>query len=74
MLLYTNVNLELIQDQGIYEFLEKGLRGGCSTIYHRLATSNTKEIEELYDPRIEGSTIKYFGKTLSTESSIDIGN
>ena len=61
MLRYTNVNLELIQDEWIYEFLENGLRGGCSTIFHRLCTSNSEEIEDLHDPRVEGSTIKYLG-------------
>ena len=63
MLMYTSVELELIQDPEIYEFLEGGIRGGCSTIYHRLATGNCKELDQ-YDPRIDGATIKYFGKML----------
>lgn len=62
MLRYTNVNLELIQDPEMYEFLENGLRGGCSTIYHRLWTSNSEELGDLFDSRVEGSTIKYLGK------------
>lgn len=61
MLFYTDVELELIQDPEIYEFMEAGLRGGCSTIYHRLGTANTEELGHLYDPRCEGSTIKYLG-------------
>ena len=40
--------------------MEKGLRGGCSTIYHRLATGNCVELPN-YDHRVEGATIKYLG-------------
>ena len=60
MLLHTGVKLELIQDSSIYELMEKGLRGGCSTIYHRLATGNCVELPN-YDHRVEGATIKYLG-------------
>ena len=58
MLFTTKVELELLLDQSMYEFFESGMRGGCSTIFKRLATANSDKLKN-YDPRIEGSTIFY---------------
>ena len=44
----TNIQLELISDIDIYNFIEKGLRGGLSVITHRQATANNKYLEN-YD-------------------------
>ena len=44
----TGVNLELISDVDMYNFIEKGLRGGLSVITHRKATANNKYMKD-YD-------------------------
>ena len=40
MLKYTAVQLELIDDIDMYQMVEKGMRGGVSSINHRHATAN----------------------------------
>lgn len=60
MLFKTDVELELLQEQEMYEFFEKGMRGGVSSIYNRLATSNCDK-SDTYDPRINPSTLFYTG-------------
>lgn len=42
MLLYTGIKLELINDVEIYEFLEKGIRGGLAQCSLRYAKANNK--------------------------------
>ena len=44
----TDIKLELISDVDMYNFIEKGLRGGLSVITHRKATANNKYMKN-YD-------------------------
>ena len=44
----TDIKLELISDIDMYNFIEKGLRGGLSVIAHRKATANNKYMKN-YD-------------------------
>jgi len=41
----TDISLELISDIDMYNFIEKGLRGGVSIITHRKATANNKYLD-----------------------------
>ena len=58
MLKMTGINLELITDIDMQLFIEKGLRGGISTISHRHAEANNKYIKN-YDPNKQFSYIMY---------------
>lgn len=51
MLMYTNVELELISDLEIYQFLEKGIRGGLAQCTHRHATANNKYLPDFDDTK-----------------------
>ena len=44
-LLLTKVQLELIQDENMYQFFEQGIRGGISSINHRYAKANNPYLE-----------------------------
>ena len=60
MLKMTNVKLDLISDVDMQNFIEKGMRGGISTITHRHAVANNKYMrKENYDPEKESSYISY---------------
>ena len=60
MLKMTNVKLDLISDVEMQNFIEKGMRGGISTITHRHAVANNKYMrKENYDPEKESSYICY---------------
>ena len=60
MLKMTNVKLDLISDVEMQNFIEKGMRGGISTITHRHAVANNKYMrKENYDPEKESSYISY---------------
>ena len=60
MLKMTNVKLDLISDVDMQNFIEKGMRGGISTITHRHAVANNKYMrKENYDPEKESSYIPY---------------
>ena len=60
MLKMTNVKLDLISDVDTQNFIEKGMRGGISTITHRHAVANNKYMrKENYDPEKESSYISY---------------
>ena len=54
----SNVTLELLTDPDMHLMIEKGLRGGISTITHRHAKANNKYLSS-YDPAKEGSYIVY---------------
>ena len=54
----TGVKLDLISDVDTQNFIEKGMRGGISTITHRYAQANNKYIKN-YDPEKESSYIPY---------------
>ena len=44
LLKYTNIKLDYIQDPELHLFIEKGIRGGVSTITHRYAKANNPKI------------------------------
>ena len=54
----TGVSLDLISDVDMQNFIEKGMRGGISTITHRYAQANNKYMKN-YDPQKESSYIPY---------------
>ena len=54
----TGVSLDLISDVDMQNFIEKGMRGGISTITHRYALANNKYMKN-YDPQKESSYIPY---------------
>ena len=54
----TGVRLDLISDVDMFNFIEKGMRGGISTITHRYALANNKYMKN-YDPQKESSYIPY---------------
>ena len=54
----TGVNLQLLSDVNMYQFIEKGLRGGVSYIAHRYAKANNKYLPD-YDKEVETSYITY---------------
>ena len=58
MLKMTGVSLDLISDVDMQNFIEKGMRGGISTITHRYALANNKYMKN-YDPQKESSYIPY---------------
>ena len=55
----TGVSLDLISDVDMQNFIEKGMRGGISTITHRYALANNKYMKN-YGPQVESSYISYF--------------
>ena len=58
MLLYTNVELELITDVDMYLIVENGIRGGISMISQKFAKANNAYLED-YDPVQPNSHIMY---------------
>ena len=54
----TGVRLDLLSDVNMLYFIEKGMRGGISTITHRHAVANNKYMKD-YDPKKESSYIPY---------------
>ena len=58
MLKMTGVRLDLLSDVDMLNFIEKGMRGGISTITHRYALANNKYMKN-YDPQKESSYIPY---------------
>ena len=57
LLLQTKAELELFTDPDMYAFMESGIRGGVSSINHRLAEPNNKYMGDRYDPSKESSYI-----------------
>ena len=51
MLKMTKVELKLMSDINMFQFIEKGMRGGISSIVHRFGKANNKlmqgNVEEL---------------------------
>ncbi|XP_071138725.1 uncharacterized protein [Mytilus edulis] len=60
MLKKTGVVLDLITDIDMLLFIEKGLRGGVSSIFHRYAKANNPYLINDYDPSKETSYLGYF--------------
>ena len=58
MLKMTGVRLDSLSDVDMLNFIEKGMRGGISTITHRYALANNKFMKN-YDPQKESSYIPY---------------
>ena len=58
MLKFTEIELELLTDLEMFEFVESGIRGGISQISHRHAIANNKYMAE-YDKTKEDSYIVY---------------
>jgi DNA polymerase type B, organellar and viral len=54
----TEIKLELLSDIDMYNFLDKGLRGGVSIITHRKATANNQYMEK-FDPSKPSVFIPY---------------
>ena len=54
----TGVELELISDPNMYLLIERGIRGGISTITKRHAIANNKYMAN-YDPKKESKYLPY---------------
>ena len=46
----TGVTLDLVTDVDMYQFIEKGMRGGVSYIANRYSKANNKYLTTTYDP------------------------
>ena len=58
MLKMTNIKLELITNVGMFQFIEKGMKGGVSYIANRYGKANNKYMEE-YDEESPSKYIMY---------------
>ena len=58
MLKMTNIKLELMTDVYMFQFIEKGMRGGASYIPNRYGKANNKYIKE-YDEKVPSKYIMY---------------
>ena len=58
MLKMTNIKLELMTDVDMFQFIEKGMRGGVSYIAHRYGKANNKYMLD-YDPKQPSKHIIY---------------
>ncbi|CAB0030980.1 unnamed protein product [Trichogramma brassicae] len=60
MLLYTQVELELLTDVDMLLFVEKGIRGGVSQCCSRYAEANNRYMGEDYNPEKEDVYLMYY--------------
>ena len=58
MLKMTDIKLELITDIDMYQFIEKGMRGGISYIANRYSKANNKYMKK-YDNKTQSKYIMY---------------
>ena len=58
MLKMTSVKLEFMNDVDMYQFIEKGMKGGISYIANRYAAANNKYMKK-YNPKKESKYIIY---------------
>ncbi len=58
MLKFTGIELDLISDQDMYLMIEKGIRGGVSSIMKRYSKANHKYLDD-YDPKKPSQHILY---------------
>ena len=59
LLKYIGQRLELINDREMFDFVQKGMRGGISSIITRYAKANNPYMGDKYDPSKETSYIQY---------------
>ena len=55
----SEVELELVSDPEMFDFIERGKRGGVSSIMKRYAKANNRHMGDLYDPSKPSSYIFY---------------
>ena len=62
MLKTSKVNIELLHDEDMYLFFEKGIRGGVSKIRNRYSKANNKYMGSLCNPDEPSTYIQYLDK------------